>query len=218
MPTNKQFVVSISLILIVVLATLGAAFANVSLGVKQGNWIEYQVSLSGTPPADHAVNWSRIEIVTVEGNAATLNVTSQLINGTYQYQNVPLNLDLGQLGDEFLIPANLNVGDSFYDATNGNVTITGTEQRTVAGVERTLITASTQYTTFWWDKQTGIVVEANSSYPSANFGIDTIADKTNMWQSSIGFDSSYYIAIFVVLFIIIAAIFLLIRRQMKRTK
>jgi hypothetical protein len=127
---NKRFVASTPLIFIVALATLGAASAAVMVGVKTSNWIEYQVTLSGTPPESHAADWSRIEVTDVDGTAVNLNITTQLINGTYLYQNVLLNLETGQLGDDFLIPADLNVGDVFFDASNGNITITGTEQRT----------------------------------------------------------------------------------------
>jgi hypothetical protein len=109
-------------------------------------------------------------------------MTTQFTNGTYLYENITLNLETGQLGDDFFIPANLSPGDVFYDAHAGNINITGSEQRTYAGAERTVLLGHTEFTTFYWDKETGILVEAYSNYPSINFTMKTVTDHTNMWQ------------------------------------
>jgi len=40
--------------------------ADVVVGVKQGDWIEYSVTVTGDVPEEHDVTWSKIEIISVE--------------------------------------------------------------------------------------------------------------------------------------------------------
>ena len=166
---------------IVLIAFTTSAVQGISVGVKKGNWIEYKVAVTGDMP-DHDAQWARMDVVNVYGSVLNLNMTTQFTNGTYLYENITLDLETGQLGDDFFIPANLSPGDVFYDAHAGNITITGSEQRTYAGVERTVLAGHTDVTTFYWDKQTGILVEAYSNYQNINFTMKTVTDKTDMWQ------------------------------------
>ena len=148
------------------LVMVGAAFANIAIGVKVDDWIEYKIVTTGNLP-DHDSQWAMMNVTNIQGSVISLNMTTLFNNGTYLYEpNVALNLQTGHLGDDFFIPANLSVGDSFYDSRIGNVTITGSERNTYAGAKRTVLTGtvvtndSTETTTFEWDKQTGILVQA----------------------------------------------------------
>ena len=69
-----------------------AASAAVSVGVKQGDWIEYQVSYTGTPPESHAISWAKMEVVGVQGAVINLNVTTRFSNGTLLNEAVTLTL------------------------------------------------------------------------------------------------------------------------------
>jgi len=191
-----------------------SAFYALSAGVKQGDWIEYQVAVTGDMPG-HDAKWARIDVVNVQGPVLSLNMTTQFTNGTYLYENITLNLETGQLGDDFFIPANLSTGDVFYDAHVGNITITGSEQRTYAGAERTVLSGHTNVTTFYWDKQTGILVEAYSNYSSINFTMKTVTDKTDMWQPQApGLSASLvYAASAVAITVVVVAIVLYWRRR-----
>jgi hypothetical protein len=101
----------------------------------------------------------------------------------------------------------MNLGDSFFDVTSGNITISGVEQRTYADTERTVLTASTAQTTFYWDKATGILVEAHSSYTNPDFTMVTVADKTNMWHPQImGLDQDVFYSIVVAAIVIVIMI------------
>jgi LPXTG-motif cell wall-anchored protein len=170
-----------SLIFIVLTLVPNATVATVAGGVKSGDWIEYQVNITGSMQ-DHDAKWARIDVVDTQGPVIETNMTTQFTNGTYIYENITLNLETGQLGDDFFIPANLSAGDIFFDAHQGNITITGSEQKTYAGAERTVISGHTLETTFYWDQQTGILLEAYSSYPTINFTMKTVTAKTNLWQ------------------------------------
>ena len=215
---NKRLVPALALTLIIV-AAAPSVFANVTVGVKKGDWIEYQVSTTGAPPEGHDAKWARMEVTNVQGKAINLNVTTQFANGTFLYENITLNLETGQLGDDFFVPANLAAGDVFFDAHAGNITISGVEQRTYAGAERTVISGSTPQTSFYWDKVTGILVEAHSSYPDFNFTMATFADKTNIWEPQIlGLEPLFfYLVTVVAIAIAVAAVaVVLVLRRKKR--
>jgi hypothetical protein len=191
-----------------------AASAAVSVGVKQGDWIEYQVSYTGTPPESHAISWAKMEVVGVQGAVINVNVTTRFSNGTLLNEAVTLNLETGQLGDEFIIPANLNSGDIFFDEHFGNITISDVEQRACAGATRTVVRASTPTTMFYWDRATGVFVEASSSLNG--YILNSKADKTDMWQPQIfGLDPTvlYALAVVAAVAILILIAFFVVRRK-----
>ncbi len=177
---HKLVLPAFALSLLILTASIVECSAAVSVGVKPGDYIEYQVNVSGNPPADHAIKWARMEVTDVQDGTIGLDIQSQLANGTIFPEHITLNLATGILGDDFFIPKDLNVGDQFYDATVGNITIMGMEQRMAAGAERTVISASTNATTFYWDREFGILVAATSHMDT--YDMTTVANGTNMWQ------------------------------------
>ncbi len=205
----------LTIALFIVLLGVGNVLAEISVGVKKGDWIEYQVALTGSPPADHDVTWARMEVTNVQGKAINLNVTTEFKNGTLLYENITLNLETGQLGDDFIIPANLNSGDTFFDENVGNITISGVEERTYAGATRTVVYAATSETTYYWDQATGILVEGNSQFP--DYTMNTIVDKTNMWQPQLfGLDPTVFYGLVIgaaVLVVVVLAFFVVKRKK-----
>lgn len=211
-------------VLIVTMPVFSLAFADVSVGVKKGDWIDYNVAITGNFE-DHDATWARTEVTDVQGPVLYLNMTTLFINGTYTYENITLNLQSGQLGDDFFIPANLSTGDVFYDARLGNITITGSEQKTYRGVERTVVTSTVyanknEATVFYWDKQTGIMVEAHSNYSDINFTMTTFANDTNMWRQQDHADSIAFYALLttVVIVAVVSAAFLVWRKKVRVKK
>jgi hypothetical protein len=148
--------------------------------VKAGDWVEYTSMTSGEVPAKANVTGARLDVLSVEGTAIDVNVTTFYTNGTVFPQQLLLDESTGALGDVLIIPANLGVGDQFYDRVQGNFTITGQEQHTVAGVERTVISTQKGQTLYSWDQQTGVMVEANSSFD--DFTLDTTMAETSLWE------------------------------------
>jgi hypothetical protein len=210
---DRKVVLIIALLIVLIGIVPAAVSAEISVGVKQGDWIEYQVTFTGTTPESHNITWAKMEIVGVQGAVINLNVTTKFSNGTLLNETITLNLETGQLGDEFIIPANLNGGDTFFDKNVGNITISGVEERTCAGARRTVVYASTSQTVFYWDKSTGVFVEASSSF--TDYTMNTKADKTNMWQPQIfGLDSTvFYALVIAAVAILVVIAFFVIRRK-----
>jgi hypothetical protein len=219
---DRKLALTIVLLIVLVVSAPIVVSAEISVGVKAGDWIEYQVTFTGTPPEGHAVTWARMDIVSVQGKNITLAVAAKQSDGSWLNETVQLNLEAGQLGDDFIIPANLNSGDTFFDKGHGNITISGVEERTYAGTTRTIMSGTvsetaqqtTYQTTYYWDKATGVLVEGDSSY--TNFTMYTTADKTNMWQAqTLGLDSTVLYAIVIGVAVIIVAViaFFVMRRK-----
>ena len=132
-------ILSFVFLILVLLTTVDA----LSVGVKVGDWIEYKVTTTGNPPEVDNVQFARMEIVSVQGREVKANVTTQNNNGVFSRLKMDMNLEKGQVGAWFLIPSNLNVGDSFYDINlKRYITIEGQEQKTYAGAVRTVINAT----------------------------------------------------------------------------
>jgi hypothetical protein len=209
---NRKLVLTIALIM--VLLGVGSVIAEISVGVKKGDWIEYQVAYTGTPTEGHDVTWARMQVKDVQGKSISLDITVEHSNGTLEEMTITLNLETGQLGDDFVIPANLNSGDTFFDKNVGNITISSVEERTYAGATRTTAHATTPETTYYWDKATGILVEGNSQYPE--YTMNTIVYKTNIWQPQLlGLDPPVFYTLVIGATVLIAAVlaFLLARRK-----
>jgi len=166
--------------LILILTVVGTAFGDIVVGIEKGDWIEYKVDFTGTPPEGHEVTWARSEVVDVEGKVISLNITTEFSNGTLLNESINLNLETGQLGDDFIIPANLNAGDTFSDSYHGVVEINATEERSYIGSIRKVVTATAAGNRYYWDQTTGILVEGISQFQ--DYSIHSIADKTNIWE------------------------------------
>ncbi len=183
------------------------ASAEIVVGVKEGDWIEYRVTCTGDVPAEHDVNGAKIEIVGVDEKKIDIEITSTYSDGIEETATATLNLETGQIGDSFIIPANLSEGDPFLEQKEGNITISGVERRTVADAKRSVVYANTSQIMFYWDQSTGFLVEATSTY--TNFTITTKAENTNMWQpQTFGIDPIFPIVIIAIVIGAILATFL----------
>lgn len=187
-----------------------------SVGVKVGDWIEYKVSTTGNPPEVHNVQFARMEIVSVQGPEIKANVTTEDNSGVFSTLIMDINLEKGQVGAWFLIPSNLNVGDSFYDINLGrNITIEGQEQKNYAGAVRTVINATTSERIKDWDKVTGVFVKSIDTLPG--YTINATAIRTNMWNPQIlGLDQTVFYGIVVVVVTVITVVIAVVSIMRKR--
>jgi hypothetical protein len=152
----------------------------VSIGVQSGDWIEYSVTSSGAPMQGHDVESARMEIIAVDNPNVTVKIASNFTDGTSDSITATLNLETGHLIDDFIIPAGLEAGDSFPDENYGSVNITGSEMRSYAGAQRTVLTATIGDNMYVWDQKTGVSVEGYTE--TADYSIHSVVSATNMWQ------------------------------------
>lgn len=192
----------------------GTVSAEISVGVKEGDWIEYHVTYTGTVPEEHDVTWGKIEITDVQGKKIDIKIVVEYSNGTQETVTSTLDLETGQLGDGFIIPANLSSGDTFLEENEGKITIIGVEERTCIGARRSVVHASTSQTMFCWDRLTGVLVEATSTF--IDYTMFTEAYKTNMWQSQIlGLDPNIFCALTIAVIAIVATGAFFVMRKRK---
>src|SRR4030042_2529529 len=156
---------------VAIIASPARAYDEPSVGVEEGDWIEYNISVTGTgtPPPTHDVRWMRIEILPVQGAAFSANLTARYANGTVGSAIWKFNFTEGNVGGWIIIPSNLDVGDTFYDSSIHNhkpvnVTIQSQEQKTVLGAIRTVTYGNDSFRHKEWDKVTGVFVGSSEVY------------------------------------------------------
>lgn len=169
-----------------------------SVGVKEGDWIEYNIAISGTgtPPPTHDVRWMHLQVLKVEGTAFSVNVTARYANGTIGSAVWPFNFTEGNVGGWLIIPANLSVGESFFDFSIHNhkpvnVTIQSQEQKTVLGATRMVTYGNDSFRHKQWDQVTGVFVGSTETYRNMtnkdgwyidNLTVTIDAVATNLWS------------------------------------
>jgi hypothetical protein len=235
---DKKLVVALSiLILLPSMAQTSKSISTssaVNLGVKAGDWIKLNytfVSASNTtfPPSNGSFpTWIKVEILSVNTTQASVDIrmTVHMTDGTEQNQTGTLNLtagaDTGPVLSGLVIPANLEVGDSTYMTGYGNVVITSETTGTYVGASRSIVHANfsqqANQLTFSWDKQTGVIVEANITSGSTNATLRAV--ETNMWQPQlfgIPIDPTVLYPLIAVVVILVVVAFAL-RHRKKPTK
>jgi hypothetical protein len=50
----------LTIALLIILICVGNVLAEISVGVKKGDWAEYQVDYTGTPPMEHMKQWLQL--------------------------------------------------------------------------------------------------------------------------------------------------------------
>jgi hypothetical protein len=185
------------------------------VGVKKGDWIEYNVSFTGNPPIEHDAVWARMEIISVDGKKVNASFVSRLANETVLEILEDLDLEKGRLIDMFIIPAYLDEGDVFYDQISGQIVIDRVETRNYAGADRTVVYAEAVDTQWYWDRATGVTVEARTS--NSMYTLDTVATGTDMWNSQIfGLDANIFYGLLSLIAVGVGASIILSLQRRKR--
>ncbi len=191
-----------------------------TIGVKPGDWIEYQVSTTGAPPSEKDIDWARMEVLDVEGNVFHVNTTGHQLNGVYSSFIRTFNFPAGEVSAWIIIPANLSPGKTFYDAVdNQSYAIQGELQETIAGAVRTVTYLNDSMGRYkQWDKATGVFVETVDNV-GGNYTVNAVAYATNLWNPQIlGLDPNvfYLIVVAVVVLVIIAAVLVVLSVRRKK--
>ena len=96
----------ISMMISVSIIASPALAHETSAGVKEGDWIEYNISVTGTgtPPPTHDVRWMRIEVLPVQDIAFNVNLTARYVNGTVGSSIWKFNFTEGNVEGWIIIP------------------------------------------------------------------------------------------------------------------
>lgn len=199
MDEMKDFKPEILLLLLLCFTSTAnvSAIANNNVGVKTGDWIKYDYKETGFGIGG-APRWMKVEFLRVEGTTITVRLTLQWPDGRESSQTEVVDIvAVGTLTLPwaflfffiFVIPANSATGNSIYMSGYGNVTITDETTRTYAGAGRTVVYTNfsllthlgVAQLTYYWDKQTGILVEVSAILESATQTAKAM--ETNMWQA-----------------------------------
>jgi hypothetical protein len=222
---GKQLVL-VAVLLFMLFCAEAEVLGEVQLGVKAGDWVEYNAVTMGNPPEEHNVTYARVDILRVQGSEVDVNVTTRARNGTVSSLLMTLNVEKGIIGAWWVIPANLNPGQTFYDAfLNQNITINSQEQRTFAGATRTVTNATVPTRTKLWDKQTGVFMVSMDDLPAYTINVTAVA--TNMWQPQAtpqppqlcGLDPNvFYAAVIGIVAVILVIVAIVVANERKKPK
>lgn len=199
-------------ILILLCATPVIGFDEFCVGVKKGDWIEYSINIRG-PALDGLRNltWYKAEILEVGDSLIVANKTALTVNGTLLSSIWTFNFTEGQVQGWVIIPANLGVGESFFDNTkNTSIIVEGEEYKTILGATRAITYASDPGKVYKeWDKSTGVYVHAIEF--TTSYTVITKVVATNMWSPEIlGIEQALFFGIVGVI-VIIGLIFVFFR-------
>jgi hypothetical protein len=183
---------------VLIIVSPSRGYGEPLVGVKEGDWIEYDVNITGNPPAVHRnVTWMRIEVLQVDGTSFPVNLTVRFANGTLDTSIWKFNFTEGNTEGWVIIPSDLGSGDTFFDnfsRTDKYITIQNQEQKTVLGATRTVTYANDTYRDKQWDKATGVFIGSSEIF--RNWSAYVTAVGTNMWSPQIlGLNQSAFYAL-----------------------
>jgi parallel beta-helix repeat protein len=195
------------------------------IGVRAGDWIKCTYTISGWPSGTPYPEWLKVEFLSVDDINATIRVTMRMSDGTEPSQTMTIDVVAGGVTFQglsgFVIPTNCTTGYPIYITGYGNVTIAGENIRAYAGASRTVVHANvSQYgtqITYYWDKQTGVMVEASTT--SGTMTATGKATETNIWQAQstgLPIDPPVLYALITAVVVIVFAALLLVKRRKKK--
>lgn len=207
---NKKYSLLIAICLLSFLIL--SAYAQVSIGLKEGDWVEYTVSYTGTPPETYP-EYIKIEVQTIQGTTITAEISRNLLNGTQSSMTKTFDIESGA-PDLAIIPANLGTGDEVYHEDVGIFTIEGVAEYSFKGTTRESVYANIAQTELSWDRTTGILIKAHQT--TGTFTQTLLGVNTNIVQtqaSDIDPIVFYGMIVAAVAILIVAALLVLRRRK-----
>ena len=237
----KRNNLKIGLLAILVVAVFASTLVHAkeyTVGVKAGDWVKYgQITVTwagnGTEPSSvtdaKKLDWVRIDVLSVAGTTASLNITEYYNNGTQTFQSYDVDVQSGSNGVAFLVASNLTSGDPLGPQTP-ETTINQTVTGLYAGANRNvnIIDSKSSYQGYpseykiYWDQNTGMMVEEYTNQtdytnPAAYEEVSVKATETNMWSANaldlIQNNLIYIIAGVAVIIVIVAATIAVRRRK-----
>jgi hypothetical protein len=207
--------VFIGLVIALLLSVVHSSFAAYTVGVKPGDWMKYQVTLSWTGSEPDTSDFGELgeaeymkgEVLTVDGTSVTAKMSMHMKNGSDITQTLTGNVATGEGNlTIFIVPSGMEKGDAFPGMMFGDetttFTITDTMSKTYCGTSRTVNMYSlsmpptsgfTATISAYWDQATGVLTELSMSMstPEQTMDMKVLATETNMWSSGLfGFNFS----------------------------
>lgn len=191
------------------LSFASSALCAYTVGVKLGDWMKYNVTLSwtGTEPdtSDFGelgeAEYMKGEVIAVEGTSVTAKMSMHMKNGSDTGQTLVGNLATGEGNATFfIVPSGMEEGDAFpskmFEDEATTFTVTNTESKTYCGATRTVnvyslsappVSGFSATIAANWDQATGVLVELSMqmSTPEQSMDMKVLATETNMWSSGI---------------------------------
>jgi hypothetical protein len=228
MRVRSVALLSVGLVLLILASLFTVVLADYSTVVKTGDWADYKVEYKSDVPmrTSRNITQTRIDIIEADNGFIWLNLSRQYLNGTSLVKEILINQYSGSFGYDVVLPLpvvsrNLNVGDKIYDQYQGYLTISGEQKMSFGGVERNVILGYGQNTTYYWDRETGVLV--NSTSTITRYTVKAILVSTNLWQPEISGLTSmvFYVAVtgITVAFVIVVMVTVVfVLRKVKRAK
>jgi hypothetical protein len=207
--THSLFIVLLFSFLIV------SVFAQVSVGLKEGDWVEYTAIYTGDAPETYA-NSARIEVQAVQGTLITVEIITKLQNGIESSITDTFDLESGA-PDLIVIPANLSAGAEIHHEHYGTFTLEGVEDYSLKGETRELVYANVMQTEFSWDRVTGIMIESVETKETLTQTFRAV--DTNMFQTqALDIEPTVLYGIIIAIVIILVVVIILVSRRKNRSK
>jgi hypothetical protein len=187
---------------------------KVSVGVKQGDWMEYSVSYTGTP-SDDLTNWFRVEVEKVKETNITAYFEVERINGEKFSFSETYDLKVG-FHDAIIISSGLDLGDQFFHDQFGTISIEYIEDYGYTSEERTVVAAIFSDNIAHWDKNTGVLTQLDWSQ-SPDLKHHWLIEKTSLWGET-GIDIMLLVGFGVAIVAVLLIILLFFRRKKKKSE
>jgi hypothetical protein len=188
---------------------------------ETGNWVKYEVTIAPLLEGEVVPTWIMYEFLTLDGTNASVRVTIHLSDGD-EWDGLT-NIDIVSGSHTgLIIPSHSKVGDSVHISDYGSLSIEGVDTSTYTGVTRTVVFASYSNSTttlnYYWDEQTGIMLEQNITKDDITTNWKIM--DTNIWQTRLNVHSPYQNILYIgmILAVIPPSIFFLRRRKKLRQR
>jgi hypothetical protein len=169
---NKTY--SLFFIILLLSLLIFSVFAQVSVGLKEGDWVEYTAAYTGDAPETYPHS-ARIEVQAIQGTLIAVEIITNLQNGTHSSITNTFDLESGA-PDLIVIPANLSAGAEIHHEDYGTFALEGMTDYSLEGETRELVYAHVKQTEFSWDRTTGIMIESvqtTETYTQTFQAVDT---------------------------------------------
>ena len=208
---NKKNICSATLLLVLFLATIGQASAQVQVGVRQGNSFTYDVTYfwsstdsSAAPPANwieaNSTEWLKANVQSVLDSWVTIETTQHFQDGHETTGSELADVATGAGGSILVYAAGLEADNRLYpQSTSLPWTINDTVSRSYPNGPRDTNHIEVRmtdvedyvyrYSSLYFDKSTGIMVEAYledvmTSLPDQTFARTIVINESNVWVVS----------------------------------